>query len=143
MSILKLTLEAGREIWADSFHMQWTYAGLLLGYPHRTLNDRLLTRLPESATRIFCNLPVHVIEPSRRISPDTPYGPDSPYGPAEYLPPYWVAADFTSLAIDDAMDASGLILVWFQEKPFPIPSETALSQLRAVNWEVLSRDFEV
>lgn len=54
----------------------------------------------------------------------------------------WMAAEFTSLPLSDSMHASQLIVIWFQDQPFPVPSEAVLPQLQAIAWETFARDFE-
>jgi hypothetical protein len=53
-----------------------------------------------------------------------------------------MAAEFTSLPLSDSMHASQLIVIWFQDQPFPVPSEAVLPQLQAIAWETFARDFE-
>jgi hypothetical protein len=101
------------------------------------MNDRLLSVLECRVQSVFGDWPVHVIEPPRRTIEDR-----RGRGPAERLPGCWVAADFTALPTDGAMQGSRLILVWFQETAFPMPADAILAQLRGVDWEGLARDFE-
>ena len=139
MAILELSLETGRKIWASTIHMESTYAGLLEGYPNAAMNDRLIAGLARRAVELFGDWPVQVIEPSRTTRERTH---PTPFGPAEYLPSYWVAAEFNSVPLSDTMHASQLIVVWFQEHPFPVPSEALLGRLKAMAWDNVARDFE-
>ena len=59
----------------------------------------------------------------------------------EFLPPYWIATEFISSPCSGG-HASGLVVIWFQAEPFPIPSKAALKQLRGITWESVARDFE-
>lgn len=55
-----------------------------------------------------------------------------------------VVARFTSLSptANGTGDASGLVVVWFQEQfAFP-PAEDIASQLRSLNWERHAGNFE-
>src|SRR5436309_8306177 len=99
MAILELKLATERRIWASSLFMESTYSGLFWGEPYAEMNDRLIARLPKRATHILGPWPVQVIEPPRRAeSVNHP----TPWGPVEYLPTCWIAAEFTSLPLDDA-----------------------------------------
>ena len=137
--ILDLQLSTGRRVWAPSLRIESTYSGLHCGYPTRLINDMTLERVPGYATRSLDEWPVHLIEPGRRIV-DVPYArPDSP---REDLPHCWIVAEFKSLSIDDESCGSLLYVVWFQDEPFPIPSEAALARLREVDWDSLAKDYD-
>ena len=139
MPILDLTLADGRKVWAESVHVTSTYAGLIEGYPRKPSNDQRISDLPETAAEMFGVNTVHVLEPPRR--PGTRPLPSS-LPPAEYLPNCTVMAEFVSLPIDEANHASTLILCWFQEEPFPVPSDEIRLQIEALPWNTLALDFE-
>ena len=138
MPILKLTLNTGRGIWASTVYIEDTYACVLEGYPMSRLNDRLIANLLKRASAVFGDWPLHLIEPTRTTK-EAPFPPPLP--PAEHLPSCWIAASFNSSPLSDDMDGSMLILAWFQEQPFPVPTEAVLQQLKAVAWERFARDF--
>lgn len=139
LPLITLELSTGRMIRASSLCIEETYAGVLEGYPSSITNDSLLANLPIRATKtILGPSSVHIIEPQRKAEVIPGF-----YRPAEFLQPYWVAAYFRSSHMNRGNHASDLILIWFQDKPFPIPSEDALAKLREVNWEQLARDFEI
>lgn len=140
MAILELTLKTGLRIWASALHMDTTYGGLLEGYPFAAFNDDLVARLPRRATELFGDWPVQLIAPSRSIREGTA---PAPLGPPEYLPSLWIAAAFNSLPLRDLWShGSQLIVVWFQEEPFPVPAEAVLQELQAIPWETVACDFE-
>lgn len=138
MPILELRLTSGREIWASKLYIESTYSGLLEGYPIARFNDRTIAGLPARAGVILGDAPVTLIEPVRRIESSVRSGP---FGPPEYLPACWIAAEFTSTAIRDPTDASHLIVIWFQEHPFPVPSDAARRRLEALDWETVATDY--
>ena len=66
-----LSLECGREVFADEIHIGGTYAGLLEGVPHDELNQSFLASLPEQMQSTFGGAPVYVLPPEieRRAEP--------------------------------------------------------------------------
>ena len=138
MAILNLTLNTGRAISANRLYVAATYAGLMEGLPDAAMNDDRIGWLPHTAASIFGDAPVLVVEP-RRVKKE--YPSLKPPRAGEFLPTYWIAAEFTSSPCREGM-ASDLVLIWFQDEPFPIPSEAALKQLSGIEWESAARDFE-
>ena len=134
MSLLELKLRSGERIWATSLHCAGTYAHVYEGLPHHESNDRYLSHFRERVHRIFHGpFPVHVVEPPRRSDPEE----RSAFGEmAEYLPNYWFAAECYKGGME-----SCLVLVWFQDEPFPIPSETARAALEAIEWDKYAEEF--
>jgi hypothetical protein len=46
------------------------------------------------------------------------------------------------LPVRAEMDLSSLLIIWFQEEPFPVPDEAISAQLRALDWNRLAADYE-
>ena len=139
MAILSIQLSSGRPIWTLSIHFEITYAGLLEGYPSRDTNERLLEHLPRRIREIYGDWPTHVLEPAR--TPGNVRDP-LPYRPPEFLPSVWVAGQFDSGPIDRNSDASGAILIWFQDKASLLPGEDVARELQEVDWESFARGFD-
>ena len=143
MSLLAMTLKDGTRISATAIHVQATYAHLYEGLPGPESNDRYLTDFPQRVERIFHGpSPVYVIESDRRKTDETYMGRE-----VEHLPPYWCAAEFYEGSfgagpVTLAM-ATCLVVVWFQYKPFPIPSVRAKQQLESLNWNKHAEPFEL
>ena len=134
MSLFDLVLSSGERIWAASLHCQETYIHVYEGLPSHDSNDGYLSHFRERVTRIFHGpFPVHVVEPIRL--PD-PLRRPAIGGPAEFLPKYWFAAE----CYEGGMNTC-LAIVWFQEKPFPIPSEDARAELEAIDWTKYAEEF--
>ena len=135
MSLLDLTLLSGERIWANSLHCESTYAHVWAGLPDHDSNDRYLTHFRGRLERIFHGpFPVHVVEPVRHV-PD----PDdrTELGTVvESLPKYWFAAE----CYEGGMRTC-LAVVWFQDEPFPIPSDQARAQLEALDWAKYAEEF--
>ena len=93
-------------------------------------------------------LPVYLIEPRRRVLGPQDLGTAGAShidklvsagligGPLEYLPNRWFAAGFCSSDMSTC-----LTVIWFQEEPFPIPSDQARSQLEAIDWKRHAQEF--
>jgi hypothetical protein len=140
LPLLDFTLRSKRSIWARSYFILETYAGILEGTPDEKFNERMLQSLPDRLRTIFGGLPVHILEPtlvfSELASQRRGYE-------VLLLPPVCIAAVFTSSpARDESMHASGLTIAWFQEHDFPIVSEENQLRLSEMIWEETAVDFE-
>jgi len=108
-----------------------TYVGWQIRTPSEECNQHLLKVIRRDAVRVFGELlPVQIIEPVRR--------PDS----IDY-PPFRVIAAFTSSPMREEMHLSGLIVAWFQDEPAPVPDAAGRTAISALDWEGLSRDYEI
>ena len=138
--LLEVTLRSKRRVWARSYFVSETFAGLLEGAPTEESNERVLRVLPDRLRGIFGGLPFHIIEPTLVFSELA-----SKWHGREILllPPVCIAAEFrSSPARDQSMHASALIIAWFQDHDSPILSEENRLRLAGVNWEALAVDFE-
>jgi hypothetical protein len=140
MVLARVELDSGREIRLERLYLESTYYAVLEGYPNAGMNERVLSRLPATATRLFQHSPVHIVNP-----PVTPLdGGDGSwsFGPPETLPRVICFGSFTSLPIssDSEMDASVLVVVWFQDDTSMPAGRDAPSELRAIRWDELARE---
>ena len=138
--LLELTLRSKRRIWARSYFVSETFAGVLEGAPSEESNARELRAIPDRLGKFFAGLPVHIIEPALVFSELA-----SKWHGREVLllPPVCIAAEFrSSPAGDPSMQASGLIIAWFQDHDSPILSQANRLRLADVDWEALAVDFE-
>ena len=134
MSLLDLTLLSGERIWATSLHCEATYAHAYIGLPDHESNNRYLAHFRARVERIFHGpFPVHVVEPERHV-PD-PADRTEEGGVVEELPKYWFAAECYEGGMRNC-----LALVWFQDEPFPIPSDRARAQLEAIDWATYAKE---
>ena len=138
--LLELTLRSKRRIWARSYFVSETFAGVLEGAPSESANERALRAIPDRLGKFFAGLPVHIIEPALVLSELA-----SKWHGREILllPPVCIAAEFrSSPARDPSMHLSGLIMAWFQDHDSPILSQANRLRLADVDWEALAVDFE-
>ena len=136
-------LLSGRVITLKELRQTATYEGLLEGLPtveknkgliQRLLNDRSLK--PYEVDPVL--LPA--VERPIELPPEHSY----PFGTPSALPAVTVFARFTShkSTVSGTGDASGLVVVWFQEQfAFP-PAEDIASQLQNLDWERYAGNFE-
>lgn len=113
-----------------------TYGNFLEGRPNRRVNDRIVSRLPDKARRIFPGPPVWVVPPRPIREKD-----------AEILQPYICIGSFLSTPVDprldDVLNLSTLVVVWFQEDTDIPEGWEAPVDLLDVIWEDHARDGEI
>ncbi len=140
MGLARVELDSGREITLELLYLESTYYAVLEGYPNAGMNERVLKRLPATATRLFPQSPVHIITPP--VTPLEDRGGSWPFGPPEALPRVICFGSFTSRPIssDPEMDVSVLVVVWFQDDNTVPTGRDAPSELRAIRWDELARE---
>jgi len=130
---------ADRTVTLDRIDQSRTYSGLLEGIPNVRLNAQLIAEAINNAARSGATL---LIEP-RRVPIPSSAGSEH-FGPHEKIPRICCTVSFlsTSVARNQAMDASALTVVWFQDAwALPIAPEI-LTQLAATTWAPHAQDFE-
>ncbi|MFJ8162161.1 hypothetical protein ACIRBY_14680 [Streptomyces sp. NPDC096136] len=137
MSLSQILLPSGRSLRLTELRMYSTYGGLIEGYPCARINDLKVAWLQRQAEQASSAGPVHLVPPSRAY-PDEPAGP---FGPVEVLPSVACVGVFSSAALDPAMDASVLVVAWFQSVPEVPSGEDADPGLRGLHWEELAQDY--
>jgi hypothetical protein len=110
---------------------QATYVNHLEGAFTPLINDRRIKAFRRKATEVFGDRPVYVVEPSRvtgRVIEGMSYE-GSPVR-RETLPAVCCIADLEGEPVpgEDGC-ASGLILMWFQDAPPPVPLESLIVDL--------------
>lgn len=144
-----ILLNTGRKIHLQEIHQEYTYAGMLAGYPTTESNARYLAELAlsksDGAPRYVVHpveQPIEAILKRRREHPNHPMEEGKGF-PAR-LPPIICSACFTSDEIKDQdKDGCGsqLWVVWFQDEfAFPIAPE-ALRGIQAIDWEAVAKNF--
>ena len=121
-----------------ALYCQATYAGHLEGPHTRLSNDRLISSMTRRANTLFGDTPVDVIPPMRttgRIIEG--YADEGQPVRQESLPPICCIEDFEADVVPGAEGcASGLIVVWFQSAPPPVPIEAELvDMLGDIRWD--------
>lgn len=140
MAVVSVELSCGRPIRASSLHISETYSGLLEGLPSAQMNEFIIDTIRSRVQKIFSgDWPVELIDPIRRTEQRKN---DRRSRPVEYLPRFWMASRFESLPIGSANHGSAAIVIWFQDDPMPCPGESALAELRRLDWTAIARDFE-
>jgi hypothetical protein len=141
MKPVTLTLKSGRTVELVMLHQAQTYAGLMLGYPHRHLNDTIITSVLEEASRLAGQWGQPYLVPPQETPGDTP--PERlRVGPHVNLPGVVCTARFESFppAHDPRADYSVLIVVWFQGE-FALPIDKGVRDaLTEVDWNSLATD---
>jgi hypothetical protein len=110
---------------------QATYAGHLEGPITARQNDGVLRRMKGKANELFGPKPVHLVEPER-ITGRLIDGDEFESRPVrrESLPPLCCIGDFEGDVIPGQDGcASGLIVMWFQSEPPPVPIEPQIVNL--------------
>ncbi|OIJ64010.1 hypothetical protein [Streptomyces mangrovisoli] len=138
MSLSRIVLLSGRSIRLTELRMSSTYGGMLEGYPCKRINDLKIGWFQRWAESAFPSTPVHFVEPSREC-PDEPAGA---FGPVEVLPSVACVGLFDSAPLDPSMDASTLVVAWFQSAPQVPAGEDADPGLRGIDWDGLAQDCE-
>lgn len=139
-----ITLDCGRKIRIHRLVQFWTYGGLQVGYPNKSLNDRLLKNLVEkNSSDPESGIKAILIDPPRKIERSRNFG-EMREGPWESLPAITCIANLMSNdPLDDEdpfMNVSLLTVVWFQDQYAMPIDERALNQIRKIVWR--SRAFD-
>jgi hypothetical protein len=138
----ELKLESGREVVLRELQQRSTYEGLLNGLPTREKNQRLLARLKENAHPRYGVAPYIIAPTEQEIV--LPEGETYPFGTPASLPRVQCIARFESVTptAAGAGDASGLVVIWFQEQFQYPPAAEVAAQMKAIRWEVHAGNFE-
>ncbi|MFD4602860.1 hypothetical protein ACFWPQ_33150 [Streptomyces sp. NPDC058464] len=147
MPLTHVVITSGRSIELTHLRLFSTYGGLLEGYPHQALNDRLVKGLLSTAAAADPRTPAHLVPPPREHPDDGRDGRDGHFGPVEILPPVACTGLFESTPVnpdnDPVLHRSALTIVWFQATPQPPSVQEADRGLREVAWEELAQDYEL
>lgn len=110
----------------------------------RQANDRHIEALVGKASALFGPTPVHVVPPIRTVGPVIDgYEIDGEPVRRETLPPVCCIGDFNADLVAGAnRRASGLVVVWFQSEPTPVPIEPDLVNLfYDIPWDDLAASY--
>lgn len=140
---MQIVLESSRFITLRELRLRGTYEGLLNGLPTREKNLRLLERIAKNEGCARYGVAPIIISPVE-VEIELPEGEEYPFGFPARLPDIYCIARFESIAPtqDGAGDASGLVIVWFQENFSVPPSPDILHQLKSVEWEKYAGNFQ-
>jgi hypothetical protein len=139
----EIELTSGRVVFLRELHQIGTYEGLLNGLPTKERNERLVARTLQERVHKRYAVPVHLIAPHERAL-EMPDGETYPFGTPAALPAVTCIGRFESLSPKekDAGDASGLVVLWFQDMfQYPLSTEI-LAGLRAIDWQAHAGNFE-
>jgi hypothetical protein len=128
-ALINLLLATGRPVWCYRYMVSYTYAGFMIHTPSESCNKHMLEIAQREAIRFFGDWPVYLIQPARQQD-------------AIDYPRIQITGLFDSLPIQDEMHLSSLIVVWFQDQLFPVPTEGSLAAIQAVDWDGLALDYE-
>jgi hypothetical protein len=148
-------LDCGATIVLKSISQSMTYRGLLEGVPDSDLNRRVMDSAREEGQKLSINRSKpYLVLPERRDYLRMPGDMDAlgerggllsafRRRKPEWLPVVTCIADFECLAAKNPnMDASSLVIIWFQDE-YALPlSEAALRSIKALDWHAHAIDFE-
>lgn len=138
----EIQLRSGRSIRLLELRQSRTYEGLIMGLPTAENNRQLLNDLPRSHSHY--QRPAYLVQPVEKpLSYNGPSGEPYAFGTPASLPAILCVARFESHqpARDKSDDASGLAVVWFQQKfAFPIDDDV-VKAIAAIDWEAHAGDF--
>jgi len=140
---MQIVLGSSRSIALRELRLRGTYEGLLSGLPTKEKNRRLLERLAKSEVHARYGVAPHIVPPVE-TEIELPSGETYPFGLPARLPQVVCTARFESLSptSKSAGDASGLVVVWFQEDfAVPPPSEVLL-RLQSIDWDSDAGSFD-
>lgn len=128
-----------------ALYSQATYMGHLEG-PHTALtNDRRIRAMMHKANQLFGDTPVHLVEPSRTAGRaiDGSATPEGEPARRETLPAVCCIGAFEADPVPGADGcASGLLVVWFQEAPPPVPIEPEIVDLFSrIDWDAPAASY--
>lgn len=139
----ELKLQTGRMVMLRELRQYGTYEGLLNGLPTKERNQKRLAHLIEEEGRNRYNTAPYLIEPAERTL-ELPKGDVYPFGTPSALPAVTCICRLESFAPTPrgTGDASGLVVIWFQNVfQYPPPGEID-AQLKAIDWDGLAGNFE-
>ncbi|MDD5227554.1 MAG: hypothetical protein PHN45_11160 [Methylococcales bacterium] len=145
----QITLNSGRDIYLDQLYQYRTYAGLSVGYPTPSHNEKVIQRALEyTKEKLWCQWG----KPFLLIPTQTPidlsdaerdryltYTSEMP----SKLPEVVCLANFESFepARDKAAMGSTLGIVWFQDG-FGLPSDEIVEQIKSIDWDSSAFDHD-
>jgi hypothetical protein len=155
---MELVLRSGRKIALARLDQSRTYEGLLAGEPHREDNDKIVERLVDKAHRLEAIGEPHLIvpvrtafqarRPSHRVLRAIGARPRLVTDPGQFrdyerLPAIASMGVFDSGPLHRAGSEpfSSLTLAWFQDAFGPPVADPVRSQIEALDWERLAKDW--
>ena len=138
-----IKLQTGRSIYLRELRQYEVYEGLLNGLPTRELNEKFMARLlEEEASPTYQSAPYIITPIERKI--EMPEGETYPFGTPAALPSVVCICRFESLfpRASEQGDASGMVVIWFQEDFHYPPEQDIVIQILNIDWESLAGDFE-
>ena len=116
----------------DVFHLDHTYAGLILGKPSPEMNAKILKKAVPDIEKIWGeNRAIHMIPPTIRHDKET-----------EILPPIINYAWLDSKPLNPEFDGSSLIVIWFSQNQLELPlGDIVTNAIQDIDWKTLARDY--
>ena len=150
-----ITLDCGVTIVLKSIRQSMTYRGLLEGVPNSDLNRQRVDSACGEGRKLSINqAKPYLIRPECRDYLRTPGDMDAlgerggllsafRRRKPEWMPVVTCIADFECMtAKNPKMDASSLVIVWFQDEYAMPISEAALRSIKGIDWHAHAVDFE-
>ena len=129
-TLIDFTRSDGRSLWSWEYVVAYTYEGFMVRSPSERCNEYMLDGIPRKVSRYFGDgWPIHVAHPLRQP------------GEIDY-PPVRIIAFVTSMPMIPEMHLSSLVVVWFQQKRYPVPDKLGRAALDVLDWERLAIDYE-
>lgn len=136
-------LRSGRTVRLRDLRQRGTYEGLLEGLPTSERNKRLMASLLRDEAHALYAVPAYLIAPLEQAI-RLPEGESYPFGTPAALPAITCVGRFDSLSptATGSGDASGLVVIWFQEEfQYPPPSDIVAS-LQLIDWDAHAGNYE-
>lgn len=129
-----------RPVMVQHLEMTNIYAGILEGYPNARMNMRFIEQTMARAREVLANCEPVLVPPT--VEKHEPH-PGSSYKP-ESIPQISCIAVLHSFAParNKEMDASDLVVVWFQDEVCFPPPASVRALLSNIDWDTCARDYE-
>lgn len=142
--IHSVTFPDGSVLSLRALFCQATYTDHQEGASTRQTNDARIEALAGQATALFGPTPIHLVQPTRTLGRAIDgRGIEGEPVRRETLPPLCCIGDFEAdLAAGPGRRGSGLVVVWFQSEPPPVPIEPDLVNLfHDIPWDDLAASY--
>jgi len=140
---MKIELSSGREIFLNKIYQDYTYDGLLLGYPNREMNDRYVKNSIESAREMMSSDATYLVSPPL-IEVKIDERVKHHYKDAIRMPYITCYGQFESSKIkgDEYNDGSWLTIIWYQEE-FAMPIDSSvIEHIKTIDWEEVAEGYQ-
>ncbi len=140
---MKIELNSGREIFLSSICQEYTYEGLLAGYPDKEMNNRYIKWNMESALEKMNATKAYLISPPM-FEVEVHEKVRHHYKDAIRMPYIVCFGQFDSSVLkgDNVNDGSWLTIVWYQDD-FAMPiDESVIEHIKIIDWDSEAEGYQ-